>query len=131
MARVNRKDRFYGSVVEVLSNFRYKELANYFYVIGLCNHFGADIFERENIKPYMKEIRVLIDKFEIERKINYKEFRKGVIEVIDKYTKKESHLKLIRLGIELFNIKEHEEALDIGNKVFEVEAVKLVKGVKE
>ena len=74
MGRVNRKDKFYSSVVEVLSNFRYKELANYFYVIGLCNHYGADIFERENIKPYMKEIRGLIDRFEIERKINYKTF---------------------------------------------------------
>lgn len=111
MARVNRKDRFYGSVVEVLSKFRYKELANYFYVIGLCNHYGADIFERVNIKPYMKEIRTLIDKFEIERKINYKKFRTGVIEVIEKYTKKESHLKLIQLGVELFNIKDSDEVI--------------------
>lgn len=125
MARVNRKDRFYGSVVEVLSKFRYKELANYFYVIGLCNHYGADIFEKENIKPYMKEIRTLIDKFEIERKINYKKFRIGVIEAIDKYTKKESHLKLIQLGVELFNIKDSDEALEIGNRIFEVEAIRV------
>ena len=125
MGRVNRKDKFYSSVVEVLSNFRYKELANYFYVIGLCNHYGADIFERENIKPYMKEIRLLIDKFEIERKINYKEFRKGVIEAIDKYIKKESHLKLIQLGVELFNIKDSDEALEIGNRIFEVEAIRV------
>ena len=125
MARVNRKDRFYGSVVEVLSKFRYKELANYFYVIGLCNHYGADIFERENIKPYMKEIRGLIDSFEIERKINYKTFRAGVIEAIEKYTKKESHLKLIQLGVELFNIKDSDEALEIGNRIFEVEAIRV------
>ena len=125
MARVNRKDRFYGSVVEVLSKFRYKELANYFYVIGLCNHYGADIFERENIKPYMKEIRTLIDKFEIERKINYKKFRIGVIEAIDKYTRKEVHLKLIQLGVELFNIKDSDEALEIGNRIFEVEAIRV------
>ena len=117
MGRVNRKDRFYGSVVEVLSKFRYKELANYFYVIGLCNHYGADIFERVNIKPYMKEIRGLIDRFEIERKINYKTFRAGVIEAIEKYTKKESHLKLIQLGVELFNIKDSDEALEIGNRI--------------
>ena len=122
MARVNRKDRFYGSVVEVLSKFRYKELANYFYVIGLCNHYGADIFERVNIKPYMKEIRTLIDNFEIERKINYKKFRTGVIEAIEKYTKKESHLKLIQLGVELFNIKDSDEALEIRNRIFQVEA---------
>ena len=125
MGRINRKDKFYSSVVEVLSNFRYKELANYFYVIGLCNHYGADIFERENIKPYMKEIRLLIDKFEIERKINYKEFRKGVIEAIDKYTIKESHLKLIELGIELFNIKDIDEALEIGNWIFELAAFRV------
>ena len=125
MGRVNRKDKFYSSVVEVLSNFRYKELANYFYVIGLCNHYGADIFERENIKPYMKEIRTLIDKFEIERKINYKKFRTGVIEAIDKYTIKESHLKLIQLGVELFNIKDSDEALEIGNRIFEVEAIRV------
>ena len=125
MARVNRKDRFYGSVVEVLSNFRYKELANYFYVIGLCNHYGADIFERGNIKPYMKEIRTLIDNFEIERKINYKKFRTGVIEAIEKYTKKESHLKLIQLGVELFNIKDSDEALEIGNRIFQVEAIRV------
>ena len=125
MARVNRKDRFYGSVVEVLSKFRYKELANYFYVIGLCNHYGADIFERENIKPYMKEIRTLIDNFEIERKINYKKFRTGVIEAIEKYTKKESHLKLIQLGVELFNIKDSDEALEIGNRIFQVEAIRV------
>ena len=125
MARVNRKDRFYGSVVEVLSKFRYKELANYFYVIGLCNHYGADIFERVNIKPYMKEIRCLIDRFEIERKINYKTFRAGVIEAIEKYTKKESHLKLIQLGVELFNIKDSDEALEIGNRIFEVEAIRV------
>ena len=125
MARVNRKDRFYGSVVEVLSKFRYKELANYFYVIGLCNHYGADIFERENIKPYMKEIRTLIDNFEIERKINYKKFRTGVIEAIEKYSKEESHLKLIQLGVELFNIKDSDEALEIGNRIFEVEAIRV------
>lgn len=125
MGRVNRKDRFYGSVVEVLSKFRYKELANYFYVIGLCNHYGADIFERVNIKPYMKEIRGLIDRFEIERKINYKTFRAGVIEAIEKYTKKESHLKLIQLGVELFNIKDSDEALEIGNRIFEVEAIRV------
>lgn len=125
MGRVNRKDRFYGSVVEVLSKFRYKELANYFYVIGLCNHYGADIFERENIKPYMKEIRGLIDRFEIERKINYKTFRTGVIEAIDKYTRKEVHLKLIQLGVELFNVKDSDEALEIGNRIFEVEAIRL------
>ena len=125
MGRVNRKDRFYGSVVEVLSKFRYKELANYFYVIGLCNHYGADIFERVNIKPYMKEIRGLIDRFEIERKINYKKFRIGVIEAIDKYTKKESHLKLIELGVELFNIKKYDEALEIGNRIFQVEAIRV------
>jgi hypothetical protein len=125
MARVNRKDKFYGSVVEVLSNFRYKELANYFYVIGLCNHYGADIFERVNIKPYMKEIRTLIDNFEIERKINYKKFRTGVIEAIEKYTKKESHLKLIQLGVELFNIKDSDEALEIGNRIFQVEAIRV------
>lgn len=125
MARVNRKDRFYGSVVEVLSNFRYKELANYFYVIGLCNHYGADIFERVNIKPYMKEIRTLIDNFEIERKITYKKFRTGVIEAIEKYTKKESHLKLIQLGVELFNIKDSDEALEIGNRIFQVEAIRV------
>ena len=125
MARVNRKDRFYGSVVEVLSKFRYKELANYFYVIGLCNHYGADIFERVNIKPYMKEIRTLIDNFEIERKINYKKFRTGVIEAIEKYTKKESHLKLIQLGVELFNIKDSDEALEIGNRIFQVEAIRV------
>lgn len=125
MARVNRKDRFYSSVVEVLSKFRYKELANYFYVIGLCNHYGADIFERVNIKPYMKEIRTLIDNFEIERKINYKKFRTGVIEAIEKYTKKESHLKLIQLGVELFNIKDSDEALEIGNRIFQVEAIRV------
>lgn len=125
MGRVNRKDKFYGSVVEVLSKFRYKELANYFYVIGLCNHYGANIFEKVNIKPYMKEIRTLIDKFEIERKINYKKFRIGVIEAIDKYTKKESHLKLIQLGVELFNIKDSDEALEIGNRIFEVEAIRV------
>ena len=125
MGRVNRKDRFYGSVVEVLSKFRYKELANYFYVIGLCNHYGADIFERVNIKPYMKEIRGLIDRFEIERKINYKTFRAGVIEAIEKYTKKESHLKLIQLGDELFNIKDSDEALEIGNRIFQVEAIRV------
>ena len=125
MGRVNRKDRFYGSVVEVLSNYRYKELANYFYVIGLCNHYGADIFERVNIKPYMKEIRTLIDNFEIERKINYKKFRTGVIEAIEKYTKKESHLKLIQLGVELFNIKDSDEALEIGNRIFQVEAIRV------
>lgn len=125
MGRVKRKYKFYSSVVEVLSSYKYKELANYFYVIGLCNHYGADIFERENIKPYMKEIRTLIDKFEIERKINYKKFRIGVIEAIDKYTKKESHLKLIELGIELFNIKNADDALEIGNKIFEVEAIRV------
>ena len=125
MGRVNRKDRFYGSVVEVLSNYRYKELANYFYVIGLCNHYGADIFERVNIKPYMKEIRTLIDRFEIERKINYKTFRTGVFEAIDKYIKKESHLKLIQLGVELFNIKDSDEALEIGNRIFQVEAIRV------
>ena len=125
MGRVNRKDKFYSSVVEVLSNYRYKELCNYFYVIGLCNHYGAKIFERENIKPYMKEIRGLIDKFEIERKINYKTFRAGVIEAIDKYTRKEVHLKLIELGVELFNIKDHDEALEIANRVFEVEAIRV------
>jgi hypothetical protein len=125
MGRVNRKDRFYGSVVEVLSKFRYKELANYFYVIGLCNHYGADIFERVNIKPYMKEIRTLIDNFEIERKINYKTFRAGVIEAIDKYTRKEVHLKLIQLGVELFNVKDSDEALEIGNRIFEVEAMRV------
>ena len=125
MGRINRKDKFYGAVVEVLSNYRYKELANYFYVIGLCNHYGADIFERENIKPYMKEIRGLIDRFEIERKINYKTFRTGVIEAIEKYTKKESHLKLIQLGVELFNIKDSDEALEIGNRLFEVEAIRV------
>lgn len=125
MGRVNRKDKFYSSVVEVLSNFRYKELANYFYVIGLCNHYGANIFKKENIKPYMKEIRTLIDKFEIERKINYKKFRTGVIEAIDKYTIKESHLKLIQLGVELFNIKDSDEALEIGNRIFEVEAIRV------
>ena len=122
MGRIKRKDKFYGSVVEVLSNYRYKELANYFYVIGLCNHYGADIFERENIKPYMKEIKELMDKFEVERKINYKEFRKGVSETIEKYTKKESHLKLIQLGVELFNIKDEDEALEIGNIKFNLEA---------
>ena len=125
MGRVNRKDKFYSSVVEVLSNYRYKELANYFYVIGLCNHYGADIFERVNIKPYMKEIRGLIDRFEIERKINYKTFRAGVIEAIDKYTRKESHLKLIQLGVELFNIKDSDEALEIGNRIFQVEAIRV------
>lgn len=125
MGRIKRKDRFYGSVVEVLNSYKYKELCNYFYVIGLCNHYGAHIFEKENIKPYMKEIRLLIDKFEIERKINYKTFRKGVIEAIDKYTIKESHLKLIELGIELFNIKDIDEALEIGNWIFEVEAFRL------
>ena len=125
MARVNRKDRFYGSVVEVLSNYRYKELANYFYVIGLCNHYGANIFEKVNIKPYMKEIRGLIDRFEIERKINYKTFRAGVIEAIDKYTRKEVHLKLIELGVELFNIKKYDEALEIGNRIFQVEAIRV------
>ena len=125
MGRVNRKDRFYGSVVEVLSKFRYKELANYFYVIGLCNHYGAYIFERVNIKPYMKEIRGLIDRFEIERKINYKTFRAGVIEAIEKYTKKESHLKLIQWGVELFNIKDSDEALEIGNRIFQVEAIRV------
>ena len=125
MGRVNRKDRFYGSVVEVLSNYRYKELANYFFVIGLCNDYGADIIERVNIKPYMKEIRTLIDRFEIERKINYKTFRTGVIEAIEKYTKKESHLKLIQLGVELFNIKDSDEALEIGNRIFQVEAIRV------
>ena len=125
MARVNRKDRFYGSVVEVLSNYRYKELANYFYVIGLCNHYGADIFERENIKPYMKKIKELMDKFEVERKINYKEFRKCVSETIEKYTKKESHLKLIQLGVELFNVRNTDKALEIGNRLFEVEAIRV------
>ena len=34
-----------------------------------------DIIEKVNIKPYMKEIKELMDKFEVERKINYKEFR--------------------------------------------------------
>ena len=125
MGRVNRKDRFYGSVVEVLSNYRYKELATYFYVIGLCNHYGADIFERANIKPYMKEIKELMDKFEVERKINYKEFRKCVSETIEKYTKKESHLKLIQLGVELFNVRNTDKALEIGNRIFEVEAIRV------
>lgn len=125
MGRVKRKDKFYFTIEEVLSSYKYKELANYFYVIGLCNHYGADIFERENIKPYMKEIRELIDKFEIERNINYKKFRTGVIEAIDKYTKKESHLKLIELGVELFNIRDSDEALEIGNRIFEVEAIRL------
>ena len=125
MGRTKRKDKFYSTVVEVLSNYRYKELADYFYVIGLCNHYGANIFERESIKPYMKEIRELIDKFEIERKINYKTFRAGVIEAIDKYTRKEVHLKLIELGVELFNIKKYDEALEIANRVFEVEAIRV------
>ena len=125
MGRVNRKDKFYSSVVEVLSNYRYKELANYFYVIGLCNHYGADIFEKVNIKPYMKEIKELMDKFEVERKINYKEFRKGVSETIEKYTKKESHLKLIQLGVEMFNVRNTDKSLEIGNRIFEVEAIRV------
>ena len=125
MGRVNRKDRFYGSVVEVLSNYRYKELATYFLVIGLCNLYGADIFERENIKPYMKKIKELMDKFEVERIINYIEFRKCVSETIEKYTKKDSHLKLIQLGVELFNVRNTDKALEIGNRLFEVEAIRV------
>ena len=126
MGRVNRKDKFYSSVVEVLSNYRYKELANYFYVIGLCNHYGANIFEKENIEPYMKEIKEMLDRFEIERKINYKTFRKGLAEIIDKYSNKESKLKLILLGVELFNIKDDDEALEVGNRIFEVKAIRNV-----
>ena len=118
MGRVNRKDRFYGSVVEVLSKFRYKELANYFYVIGLCNHYGADIFERVNIKPYMKEIRGLIDRFEIERKINYKTFRAGVIEAIEKYTKEEVHDKLILLVREAYGSKDEDSLYEVAKTIF-------------
>ena len=36
-----------------------------------------------------------------------------------------THLKLIQLGVELFNIKDSDEALEIGNRIFEVEAIRV------
>ena len=118
---IKRKDRFYDSIVELLKTYKKKELLAYFVLIVLSNKNGAKIFKEENSKLFMLEMRRLIDDYEIDKVIKYKEFRKGVAELVEKYTNSSACLQLLQLGTELFDIDEDENALRIADRIFGIE----------
>lgn len=116
-----RKDKFYDSLVELLNSYKKKELLAYFVLIVLSNKYGAKIFEEENRKLFMIEMRWLIDKYEIDKVIKYKEFREKVAQIVEKYTNSSACLQLLQLGTELFDFDEDEQALRIAGRIFGIE----------
>lgn len=138
MVWIKRKDRFYSSLKEVLSSYRYKELSLFYGTIGFSYRLGANIFSKDKWNEFHKEMRSIIYQYEPIPKIKYREFRDLVVNLICNKVNEEIHVDLIQLALELFNKKEQKEALLIACRIFNLDELKMLdlkkrseKGLKQ
>ena len=106
--RTLRKDRKYDELKNAIESLKSKELCNYIYVIGLIHLKHTSLFYQEDWDDFLVMFKDLAIQLEIDRKINYAEFRKIIAEWIDENVYPEYKYQLFRLVRESYNIKNHE-----------------------
>ena len=109
MGKKARIDRDYPALEAAINALRHKELSNFVYAVSKFNIKTGLLFEKEDFEYYWKALRTLIDKFEIERKIKYKEFRSELAFIIQHRTRRQFWEELIVLARESFNSEEKED----------------------
>ena len=118
MGRIKRADRDYDMLSSSLCALKYKELLNFFSVIGEFHFYEMKIFKDGVWNDFSKKGKSLAVKLEVERKINYKEYREAFSELIQEYTKEELHDKLILFVREVYGEKDEDVLYEKAKKIF-------------
>lgn len=116
--RTLRRDRDYVSLSSAISSMRAKELANYIFVIGLINLKHCKLFKSRDWDNFMARFKELAVKLEVDRIINYYDFRTEISDLIDNMSFDECKDKLMVLVREAYGCKEHEDLYEVAKKLF-------------
>lgn len=116
--RTLRKDRDYPMLNAAIGSLKYKELLNYMMVFGKLQILHRLFMPKENFDSFMRVLKTKINEFEVERKINYKEFRDWMGDAIEVLSDESTHNQLIQLARDIYNLKNEEDAYIIGKRIF-------------
>lgn len=116
--RTLRRDRDYVSLSSAISSMRAKELANYIFVIGLINLKHYKLFRSKEWECFMVRFKELAVKLEVDRTINYCDFRIEISDLIDNMVFAGCKEKLMVLVREAYGCKDHEVLYEVAKKLF-------------
>ena len=119
--RTLRKDRDYPMLNAAIKSLKYKELLNYMSTFGKLQIVHKLFMSKENFDVFMKTLKTKINEFEVERKINYKEFRDWMGDAIEVLSDESTHNQLIQLARDMYNLKSEDDAYEIGKRIFQIE----------
>ena len=108
----------WNKLASSLCGLKYKDLFRYFSVIGKYHFLEKKIFKDGVWNEFSNKGKELAKKLEVEKSIKYKEYRIEFGKLIEKYTKEESHNKLILLVRDAFSAKDDDTLYESAKKLF-------------
>ncbi|MBE5731769.1 MAG: hypothetical protein E7353_01930 [Clostridiales bacterium] len=79
----SKLDRIYGNLGEVISVFTYREFIYFIYNLGMDYYDGLNIVTKKEWQSIFNVLKDNYVQYEVEKKINYKEFRKRMAEFVN------------------------------------------------
>ena len=82
MGKLN-PNKIYVNLGEVILNFSYKDFIYFIYNLGMDYYDGLDIISDEDWHDILEALKENYVQYEVEKKINYKEFRENMATFIN------------------------------------------------
>lgn len=79
-----KKDKIYVNLGEVILDLTYRDFFYFIYNLGMDYYDGMNILTKEEWKSIYSALKDNYVQYEIEKNINYKEFKKRMAEVINR-----------------------------------------------
>ena len=79
-----KKDKIYVNLGEVILDLTYRDFFYFIYHLGMDYYDGMNILTKEEWKSIYSALKDNYVQYEIEKNINYKEFKKRMAEVINR-----------------------------------------------
>ena len=80
---MSKKDKLYGNIGEVISDFTYKEFIYFIYNLGMDYYDGLNVISKEEWQEIFVALKDNYTQYEVEKKIKYKEFKANMAAFIN------------------------------------------------
>ena len=79
-----KQDKIYVNLGEVISDLIYRDFIYFIYNLGMDYYDGLNLITKEEWQSIFSALKDNYTQYEIEKKINYKEFRQRMAEFLNK-----------------------------------------------